>query len=78
MLFVVACENGKNTNNKVEVFYSEEIVEYYDIGDKYIVEIYKVYKGVENNERGLIKRITYYSQNEGGGKRKYEENYNIQ
>lgn len=74
------CDNNKEPNNVTEIiikeenpnkeYIREEIIEEYEGGDRMVLATYKG----EGSDQELIKRITYYSQNDGGGIMK-EENY---
>ena len=70
-LFIFSCGDGNSSGEEKELKnLREEVIERYDGGDKKVVGYYD---GEGSNEV-IVKRVHYYSQNDGGGKEK-EENY---
>ena len=68
---VLSCGDGSSSSNaKENKNLKEFVIERYSAGDKKIVGFYD---GEGSNEV-IVKRVHYYSQNDGGGKEK-EENY---
>lgn len=66
-----SCGDGNSSSNaKENKNLKEVVIERYSAGDKKIVGFYD---GEGSNEV-IVKRVHYYSQNDGGGKEK-EENY---
>lgn len=63
--------NGSSGNVKKKREVKEKVIERYREGDKKIVGFYDGEGSIE----AIVKRVYYYSQNDGGGKEK-EENYN--
>lgn len=68
LLFLLSCGDGDSIEDVKNL--REEVIERYDGGDKKVVGYYY---GEGSNEV-IVKRVHYYSQNDGGEKEK-EENY---
>jgi len=70
-LFLLSCGDGNSSGEEKQLKnLREEVIERYDGGDKKVVGYYD---GEGSNEV-IVKRVHYYSQNDGGRKEK-EENY---